>query len=116
MRPGVAQLLDVRNQRSELPITAGMSDSIVAKFIAIIEAPLIEGEAAHAGFERKEAELRAAFATLDVRESRALHARLCTPRAHDRLAVAFSHLTVAGRVRLIHVLAGARRRAARRGH
>ena len=83
-----------------------------AVFIAILEAPLHEDETAYLGFARKEEELRAAFATLSILESRSLQARLETPRSGDRLAAAFSRLTIERRARLINFLGNARRRAA----
>jgi hypothetical protein len=80
--------------------------------LALLEAPLHSGETAHAGFMRKEAELRSAFATLTILEARALHARLTNPRSGDQLAAAFRRLTIDRRVRLINFLADARRREA----
>jgi hypothetical protein len=80
--------------------------------LALLEAPLHSGETAHAGFMRKESELRTAFAALTIIESRALHARLSNPRTGDPLAAAFMRLTIDRRVRLINFLAGARRREA----
>lgn len=81
-------------------------------FIAILEASLKEGETAHVGFARKEAELRNAFAALTIMESRALHARLSNPRSGDELAAAFLRMTYERRARLINFLADARRREA----
>jgi hypothetical protein len=83
-----------------------------AVFFAILEAPLHEGETAMGGFARKEEELRAAFAALSVLESRAMQARLSNPRTGDRLAAAFSRLTIERRARLINFLGNARRREA----
>jgi hypothetical protein len=83
-----------------------------AYLIAIIESPLADGETAYAGFARKEEELRIAFAALTILESRALQARLSTPRSGDRFAAAFSRLTVERRGRLINFLGNARRREA----
>jgi hypothetical protein len=80
--------------------------------LAILEAPLLPGEPAFAGFARKEAELRAAFAALSVMEARALHARFSHPKANDRLAQLFMRLTADRRARLINFLADARRREA----
>jgi hypothetical protein len=81
-----------------------------ASLIAIVEAPIAEGETAHAGFSRKEEELRVAFAALSVLDSRALQARLSTPRSGDRFAATFSRLPVERRARLINFLGIARRR------
>lgn len=87
-------------------------DARDAALIAILEAPLHEGETAYAGFARKEEELRVAFAALSVLESRALQARLETPRSGDRFAAAFSRMTIERRARLINFLGNARRREA----
>ena len=86
--------------------------SLDSALIAILEAPLLPGETAFAGFARKEAELRSAFALLCVMESRALHARLACPRSDDQLAAVFMRLTADRRARLIYFLADARRREA----
>ncbi len=83
-----------------------------ALFISILDAPLLPGETARAGFLRKEAELRAAFAPLSVAAQRALHARLGDPRAGDPLAEHFARLTLDRRTRLLTFLADARRREA----
>jgi hypothetical protein len=83
-----------------------------AALIAILEAPLHDGETAYAGFARKEEELRAAFAALGALEARSLQARLETPRSGDRFAAAFSRMTIERRARLINFLGNARRREA----
>lgn len=83
-----------------------------ASLIAILEAPLLPGETAHAGFARKERELGNAFAALSVLEARALQSRLSNPRTGDQLAAAFSRMTSERRTRLINFLADARRREA----
>ena len=86
-----------------------------AAFIAIIAAPLEWDETAYVGFDRKEAELRTAFAALSVLEARALQSRLSNPRSGDQLAAAFMRLTGERRARLINFLADARRREALAG-
>ena len=96
------------------PAVRPLSSSKDASFIAILEAPLQCRETVHFGFARKEAELVAAFATLSVLESRALHARLSNPRSGDVLAAAFMRMTYERRARLISFLADARRREALR--
>jgi hypothetical protein len=103
---------ETREQPAKRPAPANAIEARDEAFIAIIEAPLKDGETAYFGFARKEEELRAAFASLSVIESLALRSRLCNPRSYDRFAVAFSRLTVDRRVRLIYFLANARRREA----
>lgn len=83
-----------------------------AALIAILEAPLLSGETAHAGFARKERELGNEFAALSVLEARSMQSRLSNPRAGDALAQAFSRMTSERRARLINFLADARRREA----
>jgi hypothetical protein len=83
-----------------------------AELIRILDAPLAYGMTAREGFMRKEAELRAAFASLPVATQRALHARLSNPRAGDELAMKFHQLTAERRTRLLNFLAEARRREA----
>ena len=88
------------------------TSKVDAALLAVLEAALAPGETVHAGFQRKEAELRAAFASLSVLESRALHARLAHPRSGDALAAAFARLTIERRMRLLAFIADARRREA----
>jgi hypothetical protein len=83
-----------------------------AHLLAILDAPLRDGEPAQVGFLRKEAELRGAFAGLPVLDARAILARLSNPRPGDRLAAKFAGLVVERRTRLLSFLADARRRAA----
>jgi hypothetical protein len=92
------------------PTTVASSND--AMVIGVLDAPLVPGETARAGFLRKEAELRAAFAQLPVASQRALHARLSNPRAGDQLAERFGRLTADRRTRLLTFLADARRREA----
>jgi hypothetical protein len=82
-----------------------------APFFAILDAPLLAGETAAAGFDRKERELAAAFAQLPVLAARGLHMRLANPRSGDSLVDKFSRLTIERRTRLLNFLADARRRA-----
>ncbi len=97
------------------PPPAALPPGLVDELIAIITAPLRDGETAATGFARKEAELRGAFAAVGIVESLALHARLVNPRPEDPLATAFARLTADRRLRLVEFLADARRRAARYG-
>ena len=83
-----------------------------APLLAILDAPLLAGETAAAGFTRKERELAAAFAQLSVLAARGLHMRLANPRQGDALAEKFARLTIERRTRLLDFLADARRRAA----
>ena len=94
------------------PLASTPVDARDAALIAIVEARLEPGETTYMGFERKEDELRAAFAKLSVLEARSLHARLSSPRTGDRFAAAFSRMTVERRARLINFLADARPREA----
>jgi len=94
------------------PPTAPRPPTIDARLIAILDAPLAPGEGAMIGFARKERELGAMFAQLGVAESRAMGARLATPKAGDELANKFARLTVERRTRLLTFIADARRRAA----
>lgn len=94
------------------PPTAPVAPTIDGRLIAILDAPLAPGETAMTGFQRKEAELGAVFATLSVLESRALHARLVAPKPGDELAHKFARLTVERRARLMAFLADCRRREA----
>jgi hypothetical protein len=90
-----------------------MSPSYDETLLAILEAPLRQGEPAFVGFQRKEVELRDAFARLPLLEARELHARLAKCRPDDALAARFAHLVADRRSRLLAFLADARRRAAR---
>ena len=91
------------------PPPASSSD---ADLIAILDAPLVAGETAAAGFARKERELADAFAKRTVLAAYALRKRLANPASDDVLAEKFARLTVERRTRLLHFLADARRRAA----
>jgi hypothetical protein len=83
-----------------------------APLVAILDAPLLAGETISVGFTRKEAELRAALATLEPQVARAMFRRFCNPQAHDALAARFMRLTIDRRARLLAFLADARRRVA----
>ncbi|MBA2538301.1 MAG: hypothetical protein H0V17_01590 [Deltaproteobacteria bacterium] len=63
-------------------------------------------------FDRKETELRTLFCALRPLEAAALRKRLAQPRAEDDLATRFSRFAIERRVRLLGVLADARRREA----
>ena len=93
------------------PPAAQRPDTIDARLIAILDAPLAPGETAMNGFARKEHELGAVFAKLSVMESRAIGARLANPKEGDELANKFARLTVERRTRLLTFLADAGRRA-----
>jgi hypothetical protein len=80
--------------------------------IAILQAPITDGETVAAGFARKEAEIRQVFGLLSVLESRAMYQRLSSPKAGDSLATAFMRLTADRRARLVQFLGDARRRHA----
>jgi hypothetical protein len=86
--------------------------SIEDRLIAILESPPHAHEMIAAGFARKEAELGNVLATVELDVARALHKRLTTVTADDRLVAAFNRLTADRRQRLIVYLADARRRAA----
>lgn len=94
------------------PPTAPRPPTVDAQLIAILDAPLAPGESALVGFARKEHELGAVLAQLDVSESRALGARLASPKPGDELANKFARLTLERRTRLLTFLADAGRRAA----
>lgn len=94
------------------PPAAPRPDTIDARLIAILDAPLGIGETAAGGFARKEHELGAIFASLSVLEARAIQARLANVKPGDELANKFARLTCERRGRLINFLADARRREA----
>jgi hypothetical protein len=94
-----------------LQTSATVVTSHDAQLLAILDAPLRNGEPATVGFARKERELCAAFETYPIFDQRALHARLSNPRPGDALADRFSRLTIERRTRLVHFLGDARRRA-----
>ena len=94
------------------PASAPRPDTVDARLIAILDAPLELGESAAVGFARKELELGEAFASLSVLEARALQARLANAKSGDELANKFARLTSERRARLIGFLADARRREA----
>jgi hypothetical protein len=83
-----------------------------ARLLAILEAPLADGEPAYIGFARKERELGEAFAALPIFDQRALYGRLASPKPADRLAETFARLLPERRTRLLNFLGDARRRAA----
>ena len=70
-------------------------------FIKVMLDPPREGEDEGGSVVRKEAELRAAWGALSLRDAFTLRMRLEHSRAYDRLAVAFSCLPIESRVRLI---------------
>lgn len=96
------------------PVTPGQR-ATDARLAAILDAPLAAGETAFDGYRAKEVQLVGVLAQLSVLDARALHARLANPLGSDALAAKFMRLTVERRVRLLHFLADARRRAALAG-
>jgi hypothetical protein len=94
------------------PLSVAVAGTHDAVLVALLDAPLADGETARFGYMRKEAELIAAFARLDVSEARALHRRLTVPQAGDVLVAKLGRLTADRRLRLINFLADARRREA----
>src|SRR5688500_18414244 len=78
-------------RRQQQPVTASaatpapvvvVGSAWEQKAIAILGRPIVN-ESAAAGHARKEAELKELFAALSVSESRALHARLVSPKDGD---------------------------------
>jgi hypothetical protein len=76
----------------------------------VLDAPM-EGGAA-AGFQKKEAQLRARFDELSVTDSRAVASRLRRARPNDPVAARFARMTADRRQRLLQYLDNAARRAA----
>jgi hypothetical protein len=97
------------------PPIAAVPPTLDGRLIAILDAPLASGETAMTGYQRKEHELGAVFASLSVLDARAMHARLSACKAADELAHKFARLTLERRTRLLDFLANARRREARAG-
>jgi hypothetical protein len=81
-----------------------------AELEAELAAP-IEGSVA-AGYQRKEAALRAELGRLTVAESRVLAARLRRAHPDDRIAALFGRMTAERQGRLLGFLDDARRREA----
>ena len=79
--------------------------------LAVLAAPLADGECATDGFARKERELHAVLATLMPADSLRLERRLASPMPGDVLAAQFQRLIVGRRVRLLAFLATSRQRA-----
>lgn len=101
-----------RTSAAAIHTSTTIATSHDAHLIAILDAPLLDGEPANVGFARKERELGAAFGALPIFDQRALHTRLSNPREGDALAHKFARLTHERRTRLVNFLADARRRAA----
>lgn len=87
---------------------AGVADTAL---LAVLAAPLAEGECASEGFARKEGELSAILATLLPADSLRLERRLAAPMPGDVLAAQFQRLVVDRRVRLLRLLSTTRHRA-----
>jgi len=94
------------------PTAAPRPETLDARLIEILDAPLAIGETTLNGFARKETELGTLLATLSVLEARAMQARLANPKRGDELANKFARLTYERRARLIAFLADVRRREA----
>ena len=93
------------------PVTLKHADE--ADLLAILTAPLLPGESALCGHQRREHQLAAILATLSVGEARTLHQRLSRPpSATDTLASKFAALILDRRCRLLAFIADTRRRAA----
>jgi hypothetical protein len=83
-----------------------------AELVAVLDAPLMPGETAHFGFQRKEREFVAVLATLTILEAHHLRGRLANPHADDQLALKFARLTIERRTRILAFVADTRRRYA----
>lgn len=67
-------------------------ESVDARIVGIVDAPLVDGEGLAFGLVRKEAELLALFASLTVAQTRALHVRVWNPRSTDPIAAKLQRL------------------------
>lgn len=76
-------------------------ESVDARIIGIIDAPLAVGEDAAFGALRKEAELLALFASLTVAQTRALHVRVWNPLSPDPIAIKLLRLGNDRKARLV---------------
>lgn len=85
------------------------------QLITILDAPLLMGETAMAGFQRKELALIGVLAKLSPVDAKALHFRLANPLGSDELAKRFMRLAVDRRTRLLNFVADTRRRLAMGG-
>lgn len=95
------------------PTPVALNQTAEANLLAILIAPLLPGESALCGHQRKEHQLAAILANLSVGEARTLHQRLSRPAgAADLLASKFAALIHDRRCRLLAFIADTRRRAA----
>ncbi len=95
------------------PTPVALNHAAEANLLAILTAPLLIGESALRGYQRKEHQLVAILANLSVGEARSLHQRLSRPAvADDLLASKFAALIHERRGRLLAFIADTRRRAA----
>ncbi len=95
------------------PTAVALNQLAEADLLAILTAPLLPGESALCGHQRKEHQLGTIFATLSVGEARTLHQRFSRPStAADALTSKFAGLIIDRRQRLLAFIADARRRAA----
>jgi len=97
---------------ASVPGATPVEPSIDDRLIAILDAPPALGETIATSFARKEAELLALLATIEIDTARALHRRLTIEDARDPLVAKLGRLTAMRRQRVVNFLADARRRAA----
>jgi hypothetical protein len=83
-----------------------------AELLAILLATPACADTIECAFRDKERALRQLFVTMSIGVSRALHARLATPRDGDEIAEIFHRFVPERRARLLAFLADAPRRAA----
>jgi hypothetical protein len=109
------RLATVRERTSRPIATPPSILSFDERVIALLLAPLMPGETARNGFDRKEREVGALFAQLPPADALKLSLRLRNASLPDPLITALQRLTADRRLRLIAFLADARRRAAMAG-
>ncbi|MCW5803931.1 MAG: hypothetical protein KIT31_16270 [Deltaproteobacteria bacterium] len=109
----------IANSAAPTPIEVGehyppqaADRALDAELIEILEGQRRWDETIATAFQRKERTLGEAFSRLDVADARAMHARLSSPHASDRLVVLFNRLAAERRQRLLDYLRGAPRRFA----
>lgn len=92
-------------------VTPGQRE-VDEQLTVILDAPLVPGETAMAGYQRKELALIGVLAKLSPVDAKALHFRLSNPLGSDELAKRFARLAVDRRTRLLNFIADTRRRLA----
>jgi len=97
-------------EESAAAIDPAIGEPLERDLIAALDAPLLPGESAHVGFARKERELAALFAAMDLADARAVHQRLMAGESGDVLVMKFGRLASERRARLLRFLADAPRR------